>query len=189
MPGESIETVLPLLKLLANETRLRLIGLVAEQAQSVGTLARRLGLTEATISHHLAKLHAADLLTLRAEGTTHYYRLNPDALASINRGLLRPERLTRAPATEGRDAAEARVLRSFVVDGRLVKIPDAHSKREVVLRWVLDQLEDRRYREREISEVLKGYHDDYATLRRELINHRLMKREGGIYWKAAPARA
>ena len=189
MTPETIETVLPLLKLLANETRLRLIGLVAEEAQSVGALARRLGLTEATISHHLAKLHAADLLSLRAEGTTHYYSLNPDALAAINRGLLRPERLTHAPATEGRNATEARVLRSFIVDGRLVKIPEAHSKREVVLRWVLEQLEDRRYREREISEILKRYHDDYATLRRELINHRLMKREGGIYWKTAPARA
>ena len=189
MTPETIETVLPLLKLLANETRLRLIGLVAEEPQSVGALARRLGLTEATISHHLAKLHSADLLSLRAKGTTHYYSLNPDALAAINRGLLRPERLTHAPATEGRDASEARVLRSFIVDGRLVKIPEAHSKREVVLRWVLEQLEDRRYREREISEILKRYHDDYATLRRELINHRLMKREGGIYWKTAPARA
>ena len=188
MGAESIDTVLPLLKLLANETRLRIIGMVADEEQSVGTLARRLELTEATISHHLAKLHGADLLTLRAEGTTHYYRLNPDALSAINRGLLRPARLMRAPVTEGRDAGEARVLKSFVVDGRLVKIPESHAKREVVLRWVLDQLEDKRYREREISDVLKRYHDDYATLRRELINHRLMKREGGIYWKSGPAR-
>ena len=127
----------------------------------------------------------APCLSLRAEGTTHYYKLNPDALSAINKGLLRPARLMRAPATEGRDAAEARVLKSFIVDGRLVKIPDTHTKREVVLRWILDQLEDRRYREREISELLKRFHDDYATLRRELINHRLMKREGGIYWKTA----
>jgi hypothetical protein len=184
MPPDSIETVLPLFKLLANETRLRIIGIVAEGEQSVGNLARRLGLTEATISHHLAKLSSADLLAMRAEGTTHFYRLNAEGLRAINKSLLSPEKLARAPDTEDKEPSEARVLKSFIVDGRLVKIPESHSKREVVLRWILDQLEDRRYREREISEILGRYHDDYATLRRELINHRMMKREGGIYWKA-----
>lgn len=185
MKPESIEEMLPLFKLLANETRLRLIGLMADGEQSVGTLARHVELTEATISHHLSKLMSADLLDMRAEGTTHYYRLNPEALRAINKRLLSPAKLARAPATADKQPSEARVLKSFIVDGRLVKIPEAHSKREVVLRWVLDQLENRRYREREISEVLKRFHDDYATLRRELINHRLMKRESGVYWKAA----
>lgn len=184
MTPESIETVLPVLKLLANETRLRLIGIVADGEQSVGSLARHLELTEATISHHLWKLTSANLVAMRAEGTTHYYRLNPGALQAINKSLLRPAKLLREPATAGKDPAEARILKSFVADGRITKIPEAHAKRQVVLQWVLDRLENRRYREREISAVLKGYFDDYATLRRELVNHRLMKREGGIYWKA-----
>jgi len=183
MTPESIETVLPLLKLLANETRLRLIGIVAEGEHSVGSLARRLGLTEATISHHLTKLSGADLLTMRPEGTTHYYRLNPEALLAINKSLLKPAKLSRSPVSASHDPTEDRILASFIVDGRIQKIPDAHTKRQVVLQWVLDQLEDRRYKEREISEILKRYFDDYATLRRELINHRLMKREGGVYWK------
>ena len=185
MSPETIETVVPLLKLLANESRLRLIGIVADGEQSVGSLAQRLALTEATISHHLTKLTGAGLLTMRAEGTTHYYRLNPDALAAINKSLLKPAKLMRAPASTSQDPAEDRILASFVVDGRIKKIPESHTKREVVLRWVLDQLEDRRYREREISDILKRYFDDYATLRRELINHRLMKRENGIYWKVS----
>ena len=188
MTAQTIESVLPLFKLLADETRLRIIGLVADSEQNVGNLARSLHLTEATISHHLSKLQSADLLTMRPEGTTHYYRLNPEALRAINKSLLSPEKLARAPATADKEPSEARVLKSFIVDGRLVKIPESQAKREVVLRWILDQLEDRRYREREISEVLKRFHDDYATLRRELINHRLMKREGGIYWKTAEAR-
>ena len=184
MATDTIETVLPLFKLLANETRLRVIGIVAEGEESVGNLARRLGLTEATISHHLAKLSSAGLLTMRAEGTTHFYRLDAEGLRAINKSLLAPEKLARAPDTVDKEPTEARVLKSFIVDGRLVKIPESHSKREVVLRWILDQLEDRKYREREISEILKRYHDDYAALRRELINHRRMTREGGIYWKS-----
>jgi transposase-like protein len=184
MSPESIETVLPLLKLLANETRLRVIGLVADGEQSVGSLARRLEVTEATMSHHLSKLTASGLLTMRAEGTTHYFRLDPEALAAINKSLLRPAKLMRAPPSASGSGAKARILQSFIEDGRLKKIPESHAKRQVVLEWVVDQLEDRRYREREISEILKRHFDDYATLRRELINHRLMVREHGIYWKA-----
>lgn len=184
MPPDAVDALLPLLKLLANETRLRIIGIVAESEQSVGALARRLQLTEATMSHHLSKLADAGLLTMRAEGTTHYFRLDPEALQAINKGLLRPARLLRAPPSAAGTSAEARVLRTFVADGRILKMPLAEGKRLVVLRWVLDQLEDRRYSEREISERLKRFFDDYATLRRELVNHRLMKREDGIYWKA-----
>ena len=184
MPPDTLNSVLPLLKLLANETRLRVIGLVADGEQSVGTLARRLAVTEATMSHHLSKLTASGLLTMRAEGTTHYFRLDPEALAAINKSLLKPAKLMRAPPSASGSGAEARILQAFVVDGRIRKMPEAHTKRQVVLQWVVDQLEDRRYREREISEILKRHFDDYATLRRELVNHRLMKRENGIYWKS-----
>lgn len=180
---DSVDSVVPLLKLLANETRLRVIGIVAEGEQSVGALARRLELTEATMSHHLSKLMAGGLLGMRAEGTTHYYRLDSRALQAINKSLLEPDRLLRAPPSASGTSAEARVLRTFVADGRILKMPLAEGKRLVILRWVLDQLEDRRYSEREISERLKRFHDDYATLRRELIDHRLMKRENGVYWK------
>ena len=186
MTPEAIDTVLPLLKLLANETRLRVIGIVAEGEQSVGSLARRLKLTEATMSHHLAKLAGSGLLTMRAEGTTHYYRLDPEALQSINKTLLKPAKLLNTPPSASGNSAEDRVLRTFVEDGRITKMPLAEGKRLVILRWILNQLEDRRYREREISERLKVFFDDYATLRRELINHGMMKRENGIYWKAAP---
>ena len=184
MIAASIEAVLPLFKLLANETRLRVIGLVAEDEYSAVSLARRLAVSEATMSHHLSKLMDANLLTMRVEGTSHFYRLNTAALQAMNKSLLQPAKLMRAPPSAMTDTPSARILRSFVADGRVRKLPEAHAKRQVVLEWVVDQLEDRRYKEREISAILQRYFDDYATLRRELINHRLMKREGGVYWKA-----
>ena len=183
MTPESIESLLPMLKLLANETRLRVIGLVADAEYSAVNLARRLHVTEATMSHHLSKLMEAELVTMRIEGTSHFYRLNPVALRAMNKSLLQPAKLLRAPPSAEGDTPKARILRSFVEDGRIRKLPEQHAKRQVVLEWVLGQLEDRRYKEREISAILKRYFDDYATLRRELINHGLMKREGGIYWK------
>jgi len=185
MTAQSIESALPILKLLANETRLRVIGLVAEQEHSAVSLARRLHVTEATMSHHLSKLTDAELVRRRVEGTSHFYRLNVAALQAMNKSLLEPAKLLRAPPSASSATPTARILRSFVEDGRIRKLPEAHGKRQVVLKWVVDQIEDRRYGEREISRILERYFDDYATLRRELINHRLMKREAGVYWKTA----
>ena len=43
----------------------------------------------------------------------------------------------------------------------------------------------RRYSEKQVNEILGGYHADTATLRRELVGLKLMKREGGggDYWR------
>ncbi|MEZ4589928.1 MAG: DUF2087 domain-containing protein [Chloroflexota bacterium] len=46
------------------------------------------------------------------------------------------------------------------------------------------QLEfDRRYPEAELNEILKQLNPDFASLRRYLIDHKLMARENNIYWR------
>ncbi|MDB5097460.1 MAG: ArsR family transcriptional regulator, partial [Cyanobacteria bacterium RYN_339] len=67
---------------------------------------------------------------------------------------------------------------------RLKEIPASRKKREVVLRWLADRFEiGPRYAEREVNEVIKRHHPDFATLRRELIGANLMQREAGEYWR------
>jgi len=41
------------------------------------------------------------------------------------------------------------------------------------------------YSEKQVNEILSGYHEDTASLRRELVGFGLMKREGGggEYWR------
>jgi hypothetical protein len=185
----SIEAHLPLLKVLANETRLRLIGLIAQEEQSVGNLARSLELTEPTISHHLAKLSQAGLIAMRASGTTHYYRLDLKTLQSISKTLFAQASKASPKLAEGEDVWEERVLQSFVVEGRVTKIPEGYRKRMVVLRWLANQFKDGRlYKEREINEIIKRFHPDFATIRREFIGHGLMERESGTYWKTRKLR-
>ena len=41
----------------------------------------------------------------------------------------------------------------------------------------------RRYAEAEVNEIIGRYHEDYCTLRRELIMARLLEREQGVYWR------
>ena len=76
------------------------------------------------------------------------------------------------------------MLRTFLdEDGRLRSIPVSHAKRAVVLEYLADQLEaGRSYRERELNAVLRRFHDDVATLRRELVGAKLVVRTtDGVY--------
>ena len=77
-----------------------------------------------------------------------------------------------------------KVLRAFLdEEGRLRSIPVARAKRAVVLEYLADHLEaGRTYRERELSAVLRRFHDDVATLRRELVGAKLVVRTtDGVY--------
>jgi hypothetical protein len=185
-----IQSALQYLKLLANETRLKLLGLLAHRERSVGEVAEILALKEPTISHHLAKLSELGLVEMRPEGTVHFYRLNGEALQRLSRELFTPEQVVSlAGQTDVEaDAWERRVLRTYLEEGRLNKIPDTRKKRDVVLRWLVTQFEEgRRYTEREVNQVIQQYHPDSATLRRELVGARLMQRESGIYWRLPQA--
>ncbi len=83
------------------------------------------------------------------------------------------------------DTWECKVLTTFLKGDRLTKIPDTRKKRAVILRWLARQFEkDKQYPEREVNTIIKQYHPDCATLRRELIGAHLMRRERGIYWRS-----
>jgi hypothetical protein len=172
------------LKLLANESRLKLLGLLAARERSVGEIAEILELREPTVSHHLAKLSAGGLVAMRAEGTVHYYRLNRESLQRLGQELFTPDPVASLAELAGTEGWDRKVLRTYLQDGRLTKIPDTRKKRDVVLRWLATRFEEgRRYPEVEVNQIIQRHHPDFATLRRELIGARLMQREGGVYWR------
>jgi hypothetical protein len=184
MSSTPLDNPILYLKLLADETRLRLLGLIATRERSVGELAEILVLKEPTISHHLSRLTRGGLVSMRREGTLHFYRLNGETLQQIGRDLFTAEGVASFAGEDAADAWEARVLRTFLVDGRLTKIPDTRKKRDVILRWLATRFEQgRRYPEREVNEVIQRIHPDSATLRRELVGLGVMRREGGVYWR------
>jgi hypothetical protein len=88
-------------------------------------------------------------------------------------------------------SANARkALQQFDSRGRLVRWPHKFSVQKLAM-WVLWTLFDSRrvYTEKEVNAVLKAANafDDHVTLRRELINHRLLTRksDGSEYRKLA----
>jgi len=180
------ETLLAFFKAMADESRLKIIGLLANGERSVQDLAQVLGLKEPTVSHHLAVLKAQGLVTARAEGTTRWHALDRAALERLTKRVLQPatEKAARSKPRAARDF-DAEVLGNFVdADGRLKSIPASHKKRGAVLRWLMRDFEaDRRYPEREVNDAIQRHHWDSATLRRELIGHNMLARKDRIYWR------
>jgi len=76
MDQQRPEIMLQFCKAMADESRLKIIGLLSAAEHSVQQLASTLDLKEPTVSHHLAVLKQLDLVRLRAEGNFHWYRLN-----------------------------------------------------------------------------------------------------------------
>ena len=184
MPGEPLQTLLQFFKALADENRLKLLGLLANQERSVEELAELLHLKAPTVSHHLTKLKEIGLVEMKAEGNTHLYRLNGEALRSLNKELLTPEKVAALVEVEDSEAWERKVLRDFFEGLRLKELPASRKKRMVVLTWLAAQFDtSRTYTEAEVNEIMQRSHPDTATLRRELIGAHLMQREGGVYWR------
>ena len=82
------------------------------------------------------------------------------------------------------DSDDATVVGRFVQDGRLVIMPSKRSKLLLVLDHLAQDFEPgRTYAEAEVNAVLERYHDDFAALRRYLVDEGFMTREGGVYWR------
>jgi ArsR family transcriptional regulator, arsenate/arsenite/antimonite-responsive transcriptional repressor len=83
---EQAEQVAPLLKALADPVRLRLLSLVASRESGEACICElndAFELSQPTISHHMKVLHEARLVDRDKRGVWVYYRIRPQALASL----------------------------------------------------------------------------------------------------------
>lgn len=184
MSDVDFQTLLQFFKVLGDETRLKLLGLLANRDQSVEELAAQLHLKTPTVSHHLARLREAGFVGMRPEGNTHMYWLDAEALHTISKGLLSSGTMASLVDDQGGEVWERKVLRDFFDGSRLKEIPASRKKRLVVLKWLSTQFKyGERYPERVVNEIIQLYHEDASTLRRELISAHFMQRENGVYWR------
>jgi len=185
---EEMQTLLRYLRTLADQTRLRMIGLLANQQRSVEELATLLDLRPSTVSWHLGRLKEAELVQMRVEGNTHIYRLNGKGLGRVNKLLGSPERIALWAEEGAGDSWERKVIADYMLEGRLKAIPAYRKKLEVILRWLANQFAyGRTYPEKDVNAILGSFHKDTATLRRELIGYKLLQRDHGLYWRPATA--
>lgn len=184
MAPPDFQTLLQFFKVMANESRLKLIGILAQHECSVEELAALLNLKEPTISHHLAKLKELHLVSMHPNRNTHFYRLNSEALLVLNQVILTPDQMVSLADEVRVDAWEDKVLKSYLEAGRLKEIPASRRKRIVILKWLVQHFQEGiTYSERAVNQLIQQYHPDSATLRRELIGYQMMQRDQGLYWR------
>jgi DNA-binding HxlR family transcriptional regulator len=181
------EELVNFFKALADESRLKIVGLLAQQPYSVEELAALLNLKPSTVSHHLSKLAQVGLVSAKTQSYYNVYELNRKALESKSRSLFSQQNLDASVINIDADAYDNKVIKDYTrKDGSLKTIPAQRKKLEAILRYVVKAFEvGKRYSEKKVNEILSQYHADTASLRRELVGSGLMKREGGggDYWR------
>lgn len=181
------EELVAFFKALADANRLKIVGLLAQQPYSVEELAALLNIKPPTVSHHLAKLAQVGLVSAKADGYYNVYQLDEKALETKSKSLFSQENLAASVANVDADAYDNKVVKDYVrKDGSLKTIPAQKKKLDAILRYVVKAFElEKRYSEKRVNEILAQYHEDTASLRRELVGAGLMKREGGggEYWR------
>jgi predicted transcriptional regulator len=192
MKNEQFKILLRFFKALADESRLKIVGILASQECSVEELAALLQLKEPTVSHHLSKLKELNLVSMRPEGNAHLYQLNSEALQSLSKEIFTPEKMASLVEDVNTEAWENKVLKTYIEGDfqnpasvqHLKEIPASRKKRLVILKWLVEKFEvGVKYPERAINDIIKHHHPDCATLRRELVGYQLLMREQGIYWR------
>ncbi len=174
------ETPDDILRALADPERLAIAGSLARAPRSSSALAEELDLPLSRVRKHLNRLMATGVV--RLEPDRRRYRLDPETLrwAAEQVGPPRGAGLALGAANED----EELVLRTFFRDGRLTEIPAKEAKRRIVLERIAIEFEPGvRYDEREVNEIVGRFFNDFAALRRYLVDGGFLDREHGVYWR------
>jgi len=166
-----------LVGLMADGARLRTFAAVVLGARATEDVSVAAGLPVRETLRALTRLESGGLVERAKDGwEPRLDRLRRAASA----------RPTLNPVDYGDVAAEtAAVLRAFLPHGRLAQMPAQRSKRRVVLDHIARVFEPGvRYAERDVNTLLRAFDDDYATLRRYLVDEGFLARAGGEYWRA-----
>ncbi len=181
------EELLTFFKALADANRLKIVGLLARQPYSVEQLAALLQVGASTVSHHLTKLSEAGLVMAQAHSYYNYYHLQNEKIQQVARKLLDSTTLPALSAEVDANAFDRKVIANyFLPDGTLKALPSQQKKMRAVLRHLVQRFEmGRKYPEKEVNEMFAQFHEDTASLRREMVGYGFMQREGGggCYWR------
>jgi len=170
-----------ILRALADPERLSIAGILARHDHSASELADDLSLPIKRVRQHLNRLTTTGVARLNNDRAT--YRLDAETLrwAASQVGPPRDAGLALGAANDDEEA----VLRTFFRAGRLTEIPMKESKRRIVLERIAIEFDPgRRYDEKEVNVIVGRFFNDYAAIRRYLVDEGFLDRDHGEYWRA-----
>jgi predicted transcriptional regulator len=178
-----ISRSIEIMKSLADTSRLRIINSLFDKPQYVEELANRLNLAVSTVSFHLKKLEIAGLVSQAKEQYYIIYSINLDVFKLSLKELTDFEDVERYSHEERLNNYRHKVLKAFFKKNKLVKLPVQRKKKLIVLDEFIKKFKPgKKYSEQEINKMIIETYDDYCTVRRLLIEEKIMKREKQVYW-------
>jgi len=179
---ESMSDAASLVGLLAEPERLRAFAAVALGAGTADEVAKMAGLDRRAAVVALERLAGRGLIDTGDDGSL---RVVPERFKEAARSAAEARRASREDDFGDLPADTVAVLRNFVEDGRLVRIPAVKSKRLVILDWLAGRFDPgRTYPESQVNRILDTVHADVASLRRYLVDEGFLERREGFYWRA-----
>jgi hypothetical protein len=165
---------------LADERRRVVFAAIVLGARDVPAVVSRTGLPARDVATAVRRLTDSGVLADDGGGL----RVDGERL----RELARAGVVTATPAADARGT----ILRTFLRDGALTRLPAQRSRRRVLLEHITVRTFEpgRRYPERAVDDALRpwcaGGEADHVTLRRYLVDELLLTRESGVYWRTGP---
>lgn len=164
-------------KALADESRLKIIRVLLEKDSYTEYLAEQLGLTTATVAHHMKKLEHA--------GMVYSTKIQHYVIYSINRELLNKpigQLICAAIHYEDKKTYEEQVINNCFEHGKLKTIPSQLKKREIIISYIAQRFEKKKnYTEEELVSVIREIFDDYCTIKRDLIGMGFVENNNSSY--------
>lgn len=178
-----IATSIEIMKSLADASRLRVLNALLQKPQYVEELANRLELAVSTVSFHLKKLEGAGLVTKTKEQYYTVFYPSDEIFNMTLREMVSFENLESFIQEERMKSYRQKVLRTFMKNNKIEKLPVQHKKKMIILDEFLKRMDPgKKYTEKEINELILESYEDYCTVRRLMIEEGMMKRKNQTYW-------
>lgn len=173
-----------LFKCLSDKSRIQILKSLAIEDMYVERLSERLGLSAPTISFHLKKLSDAGAVTSYKSQYYMMYSLNQNIFKISILDILK-EQSDEADLQQQRDSEyRQKVIDTFFEYGKLKSIPAQQKKKRIVLEVIAQAFEyDRIYSEREVNILISNFHDDFCTIRRDMVGEKILNRDTRGYWR------
>lgn len=173
-----------LFKCLSDKSRLQILKSLAIEDMYVERLAERLGITAPTVSFHLKKLADAGAVTSCKSQYYTMYALKKDIFETSILEILQAAS-DEAEVQARRDAEyRQKVIDAFFEYGKLKAIPAQRKKERIILEVIADAFAfDQLYSEREVNIIIADFHDDFCTIRRDMVDEKLLDRDATGYWR------
>jgi hypothetical protein len=177
MSVTKLEDPADLIRLVADPLRLALLGRAAEGRLVLSEVAETMAVPRRKVAEAVGKLRAIGLIDDKL-------KLCPGELQRLAASLPTAESAAATITAGPWSDEEKKVLRRFFSGTRLTEIPTNRSKRQLVLERLAQEFEPGlRYQERDVNFTLQLFHDDYAALRRYMVEEDIMTRAEGVYWR------